>query len=96
MTTAVFYHPTDHGMGNMNGTAPITYYGQSYRIPRSEHNTIRQIEWELPPRELLQPVRLDDGTELLPVTEGIVERFDTYDQQSGDLIVTYRVPYHRR
>jgi hypothetical protein len=95
MTTNVFYQSTDRGMGNINGAAPVTYYGVSYRIPRSEHNTIRQLEWELPPRELLVPVTTNDGVELTPDIDGIVERFDTLDRETGDLIVTYRVPYQR-
>lgn len=92
MSGIVLYHPTDSGTQSLADDRPLTYVGTSYRIPASAFNTIQQLEWERPPRELLRPVTLGDGRRLEPDPSGIIERFDTVDQETGDVIVTYRIP----
>jgi len=92
MSGAVYYHPTHSGVQTMSDDRPITYLGTSYRIPASAFNTIQQLEWERPPRELVRDVTLDDGRSFEPDRQGIIERFDTIDDQTGDVIVMYRIP----
>lgn len=93
----VFYQPLHHGLQNPTGCAAITYVGTTYRVPQSEHNTIRQLEWETPPGELIgENVTLDDGSVLVPDRTGIIERFETLDRDTGDLLVMYRIPCRKK
>jgi hypothetical protein len=92
MNGTVFYQPTDQGIGDPMGIAHLRYFGVTYRVPACDHNTIRQLEWERPPAELLEPLQMPDGQRYEPATEGIVERHETLDRDTGDLLVTYRVP----
>ncbi len=95
MAQCVFYQPADRGVHDPGGDKAITYYGTTYRVPASAYNTIQQMEWERTPREIIHPIELPDGTILQPDPAGIIERTDTLDADTGDLLVTYRVPYHR-
>jgi hypothetical protein len=90
---AVYYQPLHHGLQNPTGDKAITYFGTTYRVPASAHNTIQQLEWETPPNELVQPLTLADGSQLQPDVGGIIERFETLDNETGDLLVLYRIPY---
>jgi len=96
MSQRVFYQPSDRGLGNPTGEPSVTYYGTTYRVPASAHNTIQQLEWEKSPREIVHPITLPDGSKLEPDPTGIIERTDTLDADTGDLLVTYRIPYQRR
>jgi hypothetical protein len=88
----VFYLSVTQGITNPQGKEPIAYYGKVYRIPRSEHGTIRQLEWEMKPDELLGGMGQDGE----PVGGGVIERFEIYDRDSGDVWVMYRVPCQKR
>ena len=92
MDGQVYYQSVQRGLQNPAGSDPITYFGVTYRIPRSEHATLRQVEWEPNPRELMDDVALADGRNAAPVDDAIVERFETYDRDTGDVLVMYRVP----
>ncbi len=94
MAKAVLYQSVNRGFSNPDGSEPITYFGVSFRIPRRDHATIRQLEWEVPPAELCETLHLKDGRTLKPLLDDVIERFETIDQQSGDVLVMYRVPYH--
>ena len=97
MSQTVIYQPADRGLDNRAGRKPVTYYGTTYRVPASAYNTVQQLEWERTPREIVHPITLRDGTVLEPEPNGIIERTDTLDADTGDLLVTYRVPYqHER
>jgi hypothetical protein len=92
MGGALIYQPTDCGLINTAGRQ-VRYYGTTYRVPASAHNTIQQLEWERSPHEIAHPITRDDGSTLVPDPEGAIERTDTLDADTGDLLVTYRVPY---
>lgn len=92
MGGALIYQPTDCGLMSTPGRT-IRYYGVIYRIPASVHNTIQQLEWERSPHEIAPPITRGDGAMLVPDPEGAIERTDTLDAETGDLLVTYRVPY---
>ncbi len=92
MGRTVFYQSTDQGMSDPMGMTALRYCGVSYRVPACDHNTIRQLEWERPPAELLEPIDLPDGRRLSPDLAAMVERTETIDRDTGDLLVTYRVP----
>jgi hypothetical protein len=93
MAKAVLYQSVNRGFSHPDGSEPITYFGVSFRIPRSDHATVRQLEWEVPPAELCETLHLKDGRTLEPVLDDVIERFETIDQQSGDVLVMYRIPY---
>ncbi len=95
MAPTVFYQPSDRGMHNPTGDPAVTYYGTTYRVPASAFNTVQQLEWEQTPDELARPVTRADGAILKPDPQGIIERTDTLDPETGDLLVTYRIPYCR-
>ncbi len=96
MPGTVYYQPLHHGMQNPTGCDSIIYVGTTYRVPRSEYNTIRQLEWEIPPDELIDDITFDDDCVLVPDRQGIIERFETLDRDTGDLLVMYRVPCRKR
>lgn len=89
----VFYLSVGRGITNPDGSRPVAYFGKVYRIPRSEHGTLRQLEWEMTPDDLLADMTRPDGVPIEHVPDGVVERFEIYDQDSGDVWVMYRVPY---
>jgi hypothetical protein len=89
----VYYQSVFRGITNPDGSRPVTYFGKVYRIPRSEHGSMRQLEWELKPEEILAGMKREDGTPIEHIEGGIIERFEIYDQESGDVWVMYRVPY---
>lgn len=88
----VLYHqPATRGLANPDGSKPIRYFGTVYRIPASEHGTIRQLEWETAPSEVLDAVR-DESLGRRAADRNITERFEVIDPSSGDVWVMYRVP----
>lgn len=89
----LLYQSPHRGMEYGGGKSAVTYFGVTYRIPQSQRGTVQQLEWEQSPRELLRPVTLDDGSTIAPVDEGAIERIETLDQATGDLLVMYRIPY---
>lgn len=88
----VFYQNVTRGIANPDGSQPVQYFGKVFRIPRSEHDTIRQLEWEINPHELLEGVTDRDGRALMPLASSVIERLETYDRETGDVLVMYRVP----
>lgn len=88
----VYYQSVSRGLENPDGKRPVAYYGRVYRIPRSEHASIRQLEWELNPEELLAQLSADSAVPLAQLPGGVIERFEIFDSESGDVWVMYRVP----
>lgn len=95
MPGTCFYLPRDQGVQNPAGGGGVRYFGTSYRIPASQQGSMHQLEWEVSPDELLCPIARAVGAEgtWVPEPNGVVERFDTIDRETGDLIVTYRIPF---
>lgn len=91
--SSVFYLSVSRGITNPDGSRPVAYFGKVFRIPRSEHGSLRQLEWEMTPEDLLADLTSREGNSIQYVPDGVVERFEIYDQDSGDVWVMYRVPY---
>lgn len=90
---AVYYQSTVRGLMNPTGEHDITYLGRVFRIPRSEHGTVRQLEWEISPKELFEEcVTLHNGEQAERMPGCVIERFEIVDQPTGDVLVMYRVP----
>ena len=93
----VFYQSIERGLSNPDGAKAVNYVGKVFRIPRSEHGTIRQLEWEPNPRDLIEGDHSDaNGQPTERVSDGIVERFEVIDQETGDVLVMYRVPHEEK
>lgn len=91
---AVYYQSTVRGLMNPLGEEPITYLGRVFRIPRSEHGTMHQLEWELAPDELFsERATLPTGEPAERVPGCVIERFEIVDPPTGDVLVMYRVPH---
>jgi len=89
----VFYQSTDRGLESPTGEHAIRYFGQVFRIPRSAHGTLQQLEWEPSPSELRRAIASEYDRAVRPMLRGVIERFEIVDQESGDVWVMYRVPY---
>lgn len=95
MNGVVYYQPVTRGLHNPDGVEPIRYFGKVYRIPASEHGSMRQIEWEMTPSELRGDITTADGATHASIDPAIIERFEVIDRESGDVWVMYRVPYQQ-
>lgn len=89
---AVLFVPVSRGCSDAVDGRQTTYCGTIFRIPKDDYGTIRQLEWERTPEELMNmsPAVLA-GPENLnrPV---LIERFEVRDHENGDVWVMYRVP----
>ena len=91
--SAVLYVPVSGSVDPAAGVGVARYFGAVYRIPKSEYGTIRQLEWERPPAELLAAAPAGAGSGLRRVRTAAIERLEVCDQETGDIWVMYRVPY---
>jgi len=89
----VYYQSIDRGLENPAGKQPVRYFGRVFKIPRSAHGNMQQLEWEPSPSELRPPLTSREGDAIESVDRGVIERFEVVDQESGDVWVMYRVPY---
>ena len=101
---AVYFQVTDGAQAEMMGGASLLYVGMSYRIPKQHIEDAQRVYNDthdadqaqqmiagddVDPDHLLQTVR-DRG--YLPASDAILERFDTVDGDTGDILVLLRVP----
>jgi len=89
----IYYQSIDRGLENPVGQADVRYFGKVFRIPRNEHGSLRQLEWEPSPDELRHEIETCEGRPIRVLDRGMVERFEVIDQETGDVLVMYRVPY---
>ena len=101
---AVYFHVTDGAQSEMLGGSPMLYVGLSYHITRAEIETAQRIYQEThDPMQAQQAVAASDvePDRLLqlvvaqgyqPIANAILERFDTVDSETGDILVLLRVP----
>jgi len=95
------YQTADLGVADPAGSKGFIYLGKTYRIPKEECGTKRDIpEWETHPNELLKPVVLkgppwarEETWRMEPVPRAPIERTEVFDQDSGDLLILWRIPY---
>ena len=101
---AVHLHVTEGAQTEMFSATPILYVGMSYHIPRATIEEAQQVfeqtkdpdqaqlvinNMDVSPRELVQHVA-EHG--FAPVLGAMLERFDTVDSDTGDILVLLRVP----
>ena len=85
----IHYFSTLRGFRNQGANEAVVYYGAIVRIPAQEYATEEATKnYEEP---LLD--KLEEKVAALGVPEGaIIERYDTWDWETGDVLVLYRIP----
>ncbi len=101
---AIHLHVTEGAQTEMFGEIPLLYVGVSYHIPREKLEEAQQVfestqdiqqaqlvilNADISPDTLVERV-MSHG--YAPVPEAVLERFDTVDSETGDLLVLLRVP----
>jgi hypothetical protein len=101
---AVYFQVTDGAQAEMMGGAALLYVGMTYNIPRQSLEEAQRVFDEtqdaqqaqqiiarddIEPNSLMQAVK-EKGYQ--PVPDAILERFDTIDNATGDILVLLRVP----
>ncbi|MHB9026512.1 MAG: hypothetical protein ACYC7E_20445 [Armatimonadota bacterium] len=101
---AMHFHVTEGAQSQLLGGLPLLYVGISYHIARetleraeavySQTQDLEQArsmiaEDDIGPDMLLRHI-VDRGFQ--PVPDALLERFDTVDTDSGDMLVLLRVP----
>jgi len=72
---------------------PHLYRGFSYRIPAGDE--LRQLNIEAEMSQKLEAA-LDGDNELEFPTDGIIERYEAHDIESGDMLVMIRIPFRQK
>ncbi len=72
---------------------PHLYQGFFYRIPAVDE--LRQLTIEAEMSQNLEKA-LDGNNELEFPTDGIIERYEARDLETGDLLVMIRVPFRQK
>ena len=88
----MIWYSAQRGFSNDDGDKKRLYYGKTYRIPAGLESVtaIEQSELDDLQGRFIDSSCVEGGT---PVIGEVFERYDMHDPDSGDLIVTYRVPY---
>lgn len=101
---AIHLHVTEGAQTEMFGDVPLLYVGLSYHIPHEKLEEAQRVfettqdtrqaqlvilEADISPDMLLKQV-MEHG--YAPVPEAVLERFDTVDSETGDMLVLLRVP----
>lgn len=107
----IWYQSTLRGMASDTGEASaalqqiegglkdVLYYGKVLRIPRAEYGKdpseegSREIDFDA---LLIDIEAKDDGEKMEPVPGAIIERYEVFDQDSGDVLVMWRIPYRMK
>jgi len=101
---AVYFQVTDGAQAEMMGGAPLMYVGLTYHISRQNLEEAQRIFNETQDAVQAQQIIARDDIEpnslmalvkekgYSPVPDTILERFDTIDSESGDILVLLRVP----
>ena len=72
----------------------VCYIGLVYTIPVEDYpNVVEAYDTEI---DRLFPKLRDQGGELVPVADGVIERYEVYDINRTNVHVMYRVPYMRK
>jgi len=86
----VAYYSTSKGVTQQQTGSVITYYGSVFRISRELFSEEGEVDFENEINELIERIS-DLGLE--PLLDGTtVERYETWDVETGDVLVMYRIP----
>ena len=92
------YQSTIRGITSCDQEHPIVYYGKIVRVPRSVYmkvvaGKIGPTEWERADPTMDIDCCIKDLEDGIPVSGGIIERYEVRDIDNGDLLVMVRIPY---
>ena len=86
----VAYYSTEKGVTQQQTGAPTVYYGKAFKITKQLFSENGDVDFEKEIGELVAKVQ-EKGSE--PVLDGAtVERYETWDIETGDVWVMYRLP----
>ncbi len=101
---AIYFQVTDGAQAEMMGGTPMLYVGVTYHIPRADIEEAQRVFADTKDpaqaqaviaRDDMEPDRLMDVVRTQgyqPMEDAILERFDTVDSATGDILVLLRVP----
>jgi hypothetical protein len=87
---AVAYYSTTRGVTQQQTGEEMVYYGKVFRIPKPLFDEDVDVEFEKEIAELYEEIHAKDLEPLS--TETTVERYETWDLESDDVWVMYRIP----
>ena len=90
----VAYYSTAQGVTQQHKGLSAIYYGKVFKIPKELFSEERDIDFQKDIEELLEEIQ-DKGLEPI-LNESTVERYETWELESGDVRVMYRVPCKRK
>lgn len=90
----VAYYSTSQGVAQQQKGLSAIYYGKVFKIPKELFSEEGDIDFQKDIEELLEEIR-DKGLEPI-LNESTVERYETWELESGDVRVMYRIPCRRK
>jgi hypothetical protein len=89
----ILYMPSDTGFTQKKDGEQIYYFGLTSTIPIQSY-PFNIFEHEINMADLFTVLK-DHSGDLIPLNNGIIERYEIQDIHSCDVHVMYRVPYIR-
>jgi hypothetical protein len=89
----ILYMPSDTGFTQKKDGEQIYYFGLTSTIPIQSY-PFNIFEHEIKMADLFTVLK-DHSGDLIPLKNGIIERYEIQDIHSCDVHVMYRVPYIR-
>lgn len=86
----IAYYSTTKGVTQQQTDASMVYHGKVFRIPKPLFDEEVDVDFEKEIGTLVQEIE-EKGFEPL-LDETTIERYETWDTESGDVWVMYRVP----
>ena len=89
----ILYMPSDSGFTKNPNGGQICYFGLTTTIPIKDY-PFNIFEHEINMADLFTVLK-EPSRDLIPLSNGIIERYEIQDLCSYDMHVMYRVPYVR-
>jgi hypothetical protein len=86
----VAYYSTTRGVTQQQAGGEMIYYGKVFRIPKPLFDEKEDVDFEKEIAELVEEIQAK-GLQLVP-DQTTVERYETWDLESEDVWVLYRMP----
>ena len=86
----VAYYSTTLGVTQSQTDVPVVYCGKVFKIPKQLFSGDVEVDFEKDISELIQEIQ-DSGSEPI-LNRATIERYETWDVETGDVWVMYRVP----
>ena len=90
----IAYYSTTKGVTQQQTDASMVYHGKVFRIPKPLFDEEVDVDFDKQIGELVKEIE-EKGLEPL-LDETTIERYETWDIESGDVWVMYRVPCEKK